>query len=144
MKFRTYYQPHPDDAKRNDGESMTDPQYCRDCDVNHILDEFQRTGAIPPNTNGEGAYGDFSSVGDFGALMQQYTEAREMFMELPASVRARFGHDPKAFYDFVNNPENADEMVKLGLAQVRAPAEIPVVRVLKEESVTPEGGGITQ
>jgi hypothetical protein len=48
-----------------------------------------------------------------------------MFMSLPAKIRSRFQNDPGAFLDFVQNPENRDEMIELGLAkaQPRAPVE---------------------
>jgi phage internal scaffolding protein len=40
-----------------------------------------------------------------------------MFNDLPSSIRSRFGNDPAAFLDFVNDEGNADEMIKLGLIE---------------------------
>jgi len=40
-----------------------------------------------------------------------------MFNDLPSSIRSRFGNDPAAFLDFVQDENNADEMVKLGLTE---------------------------
>jgi phage internal scaffolding protein len=43
-------------------------------------------------------------------------QAQEDFALLPANVRKRFNNDPGEFFEFATNPDNYDDMVKLGLA----------------------------
>jgi hypothetical protein len=43
-------------------------------------------------------------------------EAKSNFDNLPLEVRKQFNYDPAAFLEFVDNPENLDQLVAMGLA----------------------------
>lgn len=139
MKFFNRYN-HPSPASPHGGVSLTDKQFAADCDINTILVRFQATGALPSNTRGEGTYGDFSKVGEFGEVMERVNKARDYFASLPSAIRARFGNEPTAFYDYVLDPANKEECIKLGLREV-VEAKETSVDVLKriEKVVTPKG-----
>lgn len=107
------------------GESMTDQQYKDETDIVNVLSKYNMTGALPPDVRGEGSYADVSEFGDFTEQLNRVVEAREKFDALPSSVRDRFGNSPQAFYEFVSDPSNAAECVKLGLA-VERKEEVPI------------------
>lgn len=119
--------------------ALTVQSEARDCDINEIMKRYEKTGLLPHLNRFEGVYGDVGPSVDYHEAMNIVVKAQEMFMELPAQLRARFGNDPGEFMKFVQDPENAEEMVKLGIAEVREP-EKPVEVVVKEMPAAPEDG----
>lgn len=111
------------------GDSLTKQAPASETDINQLLDRFSRTGVLPTGAPGAGMYGDFSQVTDYRQALQIVLEADAKFMELPAKLRSRFDNDPAKFLEFVENPANLKEMIKLGLAKERPPeaAEAPAV-----------------
>jgi len=107
-----------------------------ECDINQILAKYQKTGAIAHMNRHEPNYG-FCSSSDFQESLNQVREAEEMFADLPSSLRKKFGNDPANYLDFVQNPENIEEMRELGLAKQSAKPE----RV--KTDAPEEGGGKT-
>lgn len=91
------------------------------CDINVIVRNFGVTGLIPQTTRPM-LKADFVEVFDFQTAMNTLRSAQEHFMTLPSLVRKRFDNDPQKYLEFVEDPKNVDEMVKLGLA-VKAPKE---------------------
>lgn len=105
-------------SKRNKldtGEGMTEQAHKKECDMNYILKEYHRTGLIRHAKENEGRYDDVSSQ-DFQEAMFVVKTAENMFSTLPADIRKKFGNDPALFLDYVQDPSNADEMQRLGMA----------------------------
>lgn len=98
------------------GESRTKQSFKKECDINQIMAKYQKTGAITHFNKHQQNYG-MADGQTFQEAMNLVCEAQEMFNDLPSSIRSRFGNDPAAFLDFVQDESNVDEMVKLGLAQ---------------------------
>lgn len=105
------------------GESMTKQSFKDECDVNLIMKRYQKTGVLPMVSNRQPRYEDFGTGLDFHEAMQHVVAAQEMFNSLPSSVRSRFGNDAGAFLDFVQNPENVEEMRKMGLLSSKEPPQ---------------------
>lgn len=114
-------------------KSRTQQQFKDETDIKVIVKNFTRTGLAPMRT-AVPLPGDFHEVFDFQSAQNLLVRAKQAFMELPSGTRKRFGHDPAEFVAFVANPENGDELVKLGLGSIR-PA--PVETVQKVEIVNP-------
>lgn len=95
--------------------SMTKQSFKDECDINKIMDKFQRTGVISHYATHAPTYGDASPVEYLDALLVIST-ANEMFAELPSSVRKRFNNNPEEFLEFAQNPDNLEECRKMGLA----------------------------
>jgi phage internal scaffolding protein len=112
-------------------EGLTDQSQADDCDVNRIVDRFMKTGVLP-GVDVERVYGDFSSPTDFHEAMNVVARGMEQFESLDAKIRKRFNNDPGKFLEFVHDPDNLDEMVRLGLASK------PVEEAPKGD--TPKGG----
>lgn len=104
--------------------SMTKQEFAADCDINNIVKNFMKTGQLPLSKRMP-HYGDFTSALDFQSSLHVVIRAQEQFSSLPADVRKRFGNDPAEFLDFINNPENAQEAIKLGLATEVVPDPTP-------------------
>lgn len=102
-------------------EGLTRQEFEPECEINNIMAKYQRTGVITHINKFAGMYGDFDSV-DFQTALQTIKDGEEMFSELPSSVRKYFDNDPAAFMEFVNDPDNIDKLVDLGLA-VKAPEQ---------------------
>lgn len=140
-KFKTIYD-HLSPVSPNGGVSLTDQQYLKECDINHILKTFGATGKLPVNLR-SGVSGDFSEVGDFQSCLDKINRAKNEFASLPSDIRARFGNDPVAYVDFVLDPANTEECIRLGLKEeivVKPPVE-DLLSDIKNSLVTPPKGG---
>lgn len=131
MKYYTKYK-HANPVSPVGEKSLTDPQFLKDCDINCILEEYHITGK-PPISNGEGIYADVSNLGSFEDVMTKVNKAKEFFATLPSDLRARFGHDPVAYFSFVTNPDNDDECIRLGIKE-RAKRERTAIDAIDELS----------
>lgn len=112
-----------------------------ECDINTIMQRYQRDGLVDHVNKFHGDYGDFTNVPqDFHEAMQQVQEANEMFLTLPSSVRERFGNDPGAFLEAVDGA-SADELRELGLLPPDGgPPAGEVVGQLPEQAVPSDNG----
>lgn len=97
-------------------EDMTQQHFAEEVDINTIVRRFGLTGKMP-ETLEMPVSGDFTKVVDFQTAMQMITNAQQGFMTLPADIRKRFGHDPQNLMDFLEEPNNREEALKLGLLQ---------------------------
>jgi len=105
------------------------------CDINQIVKRLRTGGVINVNTN-TARYGDVSSVPDYQTALDVIRRAEGLFAGLPSNVRARFANDPGMMIDFLQDPANRDEGVRLGL--IVAPAPAPVPEAPGRASIPPE------
>jgi phage internal scaffolding protein len=117
-------------------ESLVQQSLSADTDINNIMAKYKKTGQFTHVGRMAGEYGDFSNVPDYKTAMEQIMASNELFMELPAKVRERFGNDPAQFITFATDEKNIEELRKLGLApEAPKPPEPQLVKVVSE----PEG-----
>lgn len=127
-RFSSVYDHHVTKGIKFTKPSKTKQASKDECDVNRIVKRFNETGHVSHVRNGQPLYGDFDTVETFHEAMNIVTNAQEQFALLPAEIRKRFANDPASFLQFVGDPANADELVKMGLATKRetpAPAVPP-------------------
>lgn len=107
--------------------SLTKQSFKDECDINMIMKRFKRAMGVDYLSRYQGyvsgEFGDFSQVTDYRTALEQIARAGDVFMALPAKVRAEFQNDPAMFLDFCQNPSNADRLVELGLATKGAPVQ---------------------
>lgn len=121
--------------------SLTDPSGAAEADINYIIRKYETTGSLVDplsvDTSRVPAFADVSSraASDYQSALNKVIRARQLFDDLPASVRRRFGDDPKEMLRFIGDEKNREEAIQLGLIVPPAPApeSAPV------ESVSPEG-----
>lgn len=119
----------------NHEPSMTDQQFAEDCDVNNIIDRFMKTGQINHLSSQQGVYADVSEIPDLQGATIIVQEANNLFNELPSDIREKFKNNPIEMMEWLSEPKNTEEAVKLGLmtkkselivqTQVNDPNELP-------------------
>lgn len=110
---------NPEDPKC---KSRTKQAFAKEVNINSIMRKAAKTGVLPV-VLGQPMYGDFSNVGDFLAVQLRMQAVEDAFMSLPASIRAKFRNSPADYVDFMVNPANKDEAIKLGLMKLSPEAE---------------------
>lgn len=99
--------------------SMTEQHHKNDCDINTILKRYDKTGLITHVNNMQATYGDFTEVNEYQESLNLVMAAQQSFADLPSNIRKRFSNDPGEFMEFITDPKNSEEMIKLGLATRR-------------------------
>lgn len=95
-------------------DDVTSQEFKEDADINVIVERFGVTGKfeVPATLPSSG---DFTGVSDYHSALNQVIAAEEAFMLLPAKVRKRFDNDVGAMIAFLEDSENEQEAVELGL-----------------------------
>lgn len=101
----------------NNDLSLTIQSEAAHLDINYIKQIYERSGVMNNVRTEQPRYGDFTSFTDYHTMVLRAQEAQEEFNQLPAALRARFSNDPGKLIDFVRDPNNAAEAVKLGLIE---------------------------
>lgn len=96
------------------GKSRTKQSFKEECDINRILQQFRKTGLVDFFNKHSPQYGDVTGI-NFQQAMDNVVAVRNVFDDLPAVTRARFRNDPAEFVDFLSDPANDAEAIKLGL-----------------------------
>ncbi len=129
-------------------DGRTKQSFKDETDINKLMQRAQKTGTISHLNKNEAHYGDFSGF-DFFEAQLKLTAGRQMFDELPSEVRREFDQSPAEFFEFVNDPKNADKLGEL-LPALAAPgrqlldvngnvsADETKARVASETPPTPE------
>jgi len=99
----------------NTEPSMTSQQFKEQCDVNNIMKKYRLTGELSHLKKTQGQYMDLTSLPDYQTALQTVIDANSAFESLPAHVRKSFQNDPKQLLQFVADPNNKEEAIKLGL-----------------------------
>lgn len=95
-----------------------------EADINKIVQRLQK-GANSVRINGkEPFYGDVSDISGLQEALIVVQKSNDLFLQYPAELREKFDNDPVKFVEFMENPDNLDEAIKLGLAEPR-PADQP-------------------
>jgi len=132
--LRTPYNYDADKVSDETGLSCPEPTLAQqnfkdETDINYIVRQFGLTGELPGKPLSP-QYGDFTGVLDYHSAVNAVLAAEDSFMELPAQMRSRFDNDPAKLIDFLNNEENREEAIKLGLVAAKP---------ISESSETPVG-----
>lgn len=100
----------------NEEPSMTQQQFADEVNLNVIMARFGVTDQdMPLPAIDPSHYGDFTDVFEYRDALDRLRNAEAAFSALPADIRNRFQNDPTKLWEFVNDPKNDDEAIKLGL-----------------------------
>lgn len=102
---------------------MADQSFANECDQNLIMRRHLAGQNVDHLFKRQGVYRDLTLIPDLQEAMAQVTHAQQAFMELSADLRKRFANDPVQLVEFLNDPANDNEAVKLGL-KVHKPGPI--------------------
>lgn len=133
-EFVGWYRPHKpvrwtgEKLDRKTGELVKEPSRTKqsfkdECDINNIVKSFRTVQDILNLTeNGrKGVFADLPDPFEYQDGLNIVIQAEASFNALPSALRNRFENDPKQFLDFMSDPANQDEMIKLGLATDKRP-----------------------
>lgn len=119
------------------GPSRTKQAMKDECDINNIMKRYKTTGLITHVKQNPGEYADVSEVSDYRTSLNRIKNAEKNFSRLPATLRARFDNNVADFLDFASNPDNLEEMTKLGIIpKGKEPAAAPAPDPKKEPPPT--------
>lgn len=99
------------------GDNPVQQQFKQETDINWIVKNYQ----IPNTPVDLSQYGDFSDPITYQSAMNILATADQQFMLLSPEIRARFENDPQKMLEFVANPENSKDLIKMGLATETLP-----------------------
>jgi phage internal scaffolding protein len=116
-KFKNPYEEHKPCFFNTIGESLTQQHFQEECDIINIIKRHDRNGIIEHVQRGQARYGDFSEVTDYREALDLVQDANNEFMKIPADIRKQFNNNPGEFLNFVNNPENEEEMIQMGFVK---------------------------
>lgn len=113
--------------------SKTRQEFKNECDINQIIKKYNRTGELTHLKKNNGVFMDHTKLGDYQENLNKIIEANNAFNALNSQTRSRFKNDPNELIQFLNNKDNYDEAVKLGLLVPRKdPQPDPVLTELKD------------
>lgn len=115
------------------GNTRTQQHLKEQCDVNNIISKYKKTGSVTHVRNSlNGVYADLTQLPDLRQAQEVVIAAQQAFESVPASIRQRFGHDPQQFIDFLADPNNNAEAIKLGLKTTKeTPKPDPILTELQ-------------
>lgn len=102
--------------------SMTDQSFKDECDINFIMQKYEKTGLLDHVNTYQGQYGDFTDAPDYHTALNKMNDAQEMFMTVPAKIRELFNNDPGEFLEFVLDGQNEEAMREMGLLPPAPPS----------------------
>lgn len=139
---RVYFDPHlvnPITGEAYLPERRVKQSFVSECDINTIMKQYSITGQIRHMSANaaKGAYMDLPDDLDFQASLQIVQTGTDAFATLPSKTRDRFNNDPALFLEFMADPANAEEAIRLGLATKR-PDPVEAVPAAPTPAKTPE------
>lgn len=96
-------------------ESLVQQSHKKDCDVNYILQKYQKTGLLSHVNMHHGDYSDVTGAVDYQTALNIVINAQGTFESLPSSIRAKFHNDPAEFFAYATDAANEEGMRELGL-----------------------------
>lgn len=107
-------------------DSLTQQSFTQDADINVLARRFGMTNnKMPEVIPDPRLYGDYSNAPDLKTALDIIRDASAHFNQLPPELRFRFQNSPAHFWEFVHNPNNRDEGIRLGIFNPPAPPETP-------------------
>lgn len=95
---------------------ITEQHHAKSCDINTILARaIKNNGMINHVNQMKGDYSGLANSMDYHDAVNAVMNAESSFALLPAEIRSNFQNDPSQFLDFVDNPDNFQEMRDMGL-----------------------------
>lgn len=96
--------------------SLARQEFAEECDINGIMERYERTGVITHYSERAPEYLDLTDAPDLMTAMDVMQKAETAFMALPAKVRREFENDAVKFVEFASDASNLDKMREWGLA----------------------------
>lgn len=93
--------------------SKTQQQFKDQCDINRIMRKYNMRQLPDPSL---GMYLDTTDAPTYQKSLEVIINANNSFAALNSEIRKRFHNDPTELLQFLKDPKNTEEAIKLGLA----------------------------
>ena len=131
MFYTKFSPPESKGLDFTDVKSLTSQADIADADINEILRRSKISGHIDPALfRNFGSYVDATNRESLLGLYIINAEAQQRFEALPAATRFRFGNDYKKLVEFLEDPANDDEAIKMGFKERKQTPVSPEVGTL--------------
>lgn len=135
MKFKKAYETRTPQRLSFEGvETLTEQHHKSACDINKILQTYDKTGLITHVAASKAEYGDFTTTNEYQEALNLVIQSQNAFAELPSHIRKEFDNDPGAFLEFATDPSNHEKMVELGLAYPKPEPEVQKVEIINQNN----------
>jgi len=106
--------------------SLTQQNMRDSTDVHQIMKKYTKNqqDAFLKSPVAQGIYADLASMPSYQTAMEFVAKADSAFELLPSKLRSRFANDPQQLMDFLKNPKNKEEAIKLGILKKPAQEQI--------------------
>lgn len=147
--FTLYDEQPPKDSVLITQPSMTDQTYADECDIHHIIANFNTTGLVDSVGSHDPAtlqYGDTTLLPDYETACNLVANVNAEFAALPSSVRAEFGNDPRQLLDALisTNERVVARLEELGLKSKPQPESVPEPVPASEPHPVPQPESVPQ
>lgn len=121
MFFRTPFNYDTDVSSFSSGlDCSNDPSRAQqnmadETDINKLVAVYAKTGIIPGQDIPAMEF-HIDEIVDYQSAMNQLIESQRAFGALPSHIRDYFHNDPGRLLDFLGDPANKPEAIRLGLA----------------------------
>ena len=113
-KMRKYCQRPGSTLKNGRPAYFTEQNMTKECDVNEIIKKYDKQGLITHLNRIEAQFGDMTGM-DYKESLDLVIKVKAEFDQLPSEIRKEFSNDPAKYLEFMENPENRDRAIELGL-----------------------------
>lgn len=116
--------------------SLTVQSFVEDADLNILAKRFGITNIPLAPISTDEPY-DNTALPELRDVLEARRDAANKFMELPLKLRKRFHNRPDELWEFINDPENAQEAIRLGIITTKIIDERPIELIPKEPKKAP-------
>lgn len=99
----------------SDQESLTEQCHKDKCRIQNILARHVATGVLDHVNQTRGLWEDMTLAPDFTEAQNIVASAMSMFENVPSHIRDAMNNDPATYMEFMQNPENIEEIEEFGL-----------------------------
>ena len=141
--FTLYDEQPPKDSVLITQASMTDQTYADECDIHHIIANFNTTGLVDSVGSHDPStlqYGDTTLLPDYETACNLVANVNAEFAALPSSVRAEFANDPRQLLDALtsNDEKVVARLEELGLKPKSQPEPAPQPQPVPQPEIAPQ------
>lgn len=105
------------------GPGRTKQSFKEKVNINSIIARHRKTGMVDHLNSKTPFYGDVSNITDYKESVEKVLEANTLFKNMSSEIREKFKNDPSEMIQFLENPDNLEEAIKLKMVTKR-PEEV--------------------
>lgn len=96
---------------------LTDQSFKKQCDINNIMLQYQKTGLLPNFQTKSPSFIDNTQIPDLNTAFELVNSAIDAFNQLPPDIRKLMDNNAANLESFISNEKNHDLLLKNGLIE---------------------------